>query len=54
MKSILMKTMMLAVAVCAAAMTKAADIEFLRELVAIPSATADIPQVNRAMYAMKD
>ena len=27
----------------------ATDLEFVRELVAIPSASADIPQVNRAM-----
>ena len=31
----------------------AADLELLRELMAIPSASADIPQVNRAMQAMK-
>ena len=54
MKSTTLKKMVFAVAVCAAAVAGATDIEFLRELVAIPSATADIPQVNRAMYAMKD
>ena len=32
----------------------ATDLEFVRELVAIPSASADIPQVNRAMRRMKD
>jgi acetylornithine deacetylase/succinyl-diaminopimelate desuccinylase-like protein len=32
----------------------ATDMEFLKELVAIPSASADIPQVNRAMHTMKD
>ena len=35
------------------ATSSAADLEFLRELVAIPSSSTDIPQVNRAMQAMK-
>ena len=37
-----------------AACAAATDIEFVKELVAIPSASADVPQVNRAMRAMKD
>ena len=32
----------------------ATDMAFVKELVAIPSASADIPQVNRAMRTMKD
>ncbi|MBR2839266.1 MAG: M20/M25/M40 family metallo-hydrolase [Kiritimatiellae bacterium] len=38
---------------CVSACACATDMEFLGELVAIPSASADIPQVNRAMHAMK-
>ncbi len=37
------------VSVCAFA----TDMEFVKELVAIPSASSDIPQVNRAMHTMK-
>jgi len=37
----------------AAARADAADLEFLRELVSIPSASSDIPEVNRAVRAMK-
>ena len=49
MKSTMLKKMMFAVAVCAVMVAGATDMEFLRELVAIPSATADIPQVNRVV-----
>lgn len=50
MKAILMTCLaaVLSVAACAA------DMAFLKELVEIPSASSDIPQVNRAMRAMKD
>ena len=48
------KKAVLVAAIFAATLLGAADMEFLRELVAIPSASADIPQVNRAMHAMKD
>ena len=34
--------------------TRGADLEFLKKLVEIPSASADIPQVNVAMRAMKE
>jgi len=47
------KTVLLTVAICGMAAAKAVDIEFFRDLVAIPSASADIQQVNRATRAMK-
>ena len=50
MKRIAMLAVAMGLSVCAFA----ADMEFLKELVAIPSASADIPQVNRAMRTMKD
>lgn len=37
----------------AALSAEAVDIDFLREMVAIPSVSADVPQVNRAMRTMK-
>ena len=48
-----MKTIMLAIAISASAMAQAIDVDFLREMIAIPSVSADIPQVNRAVRAMK-
>lgn len=48
-----MKKAILILAATAAASAQAVDVDFLRELVAIPSVSADIPQVNRATRAMK-
>ena len=51
-----MNKMRMATAILAAAAATAAqaiDVDFLRELVAIPSVSADIPQVNRAARTMK-
>ena len=50
-----MKNMILAASfgLAAACGTQAADLEFLKELVEIPSSSEDYPQVNRAMDAMK-
>ena len=50
-----MKKLMLAASVCllASGGAMAADLEFLKELVEIPSSSIDYPQVNRAMRAMK-
>ena len=48
-----MKRMMIAIAVSASAMAQAIDVDFLREMVAIPSVSADIPQLNRAVRTMK-
>ena len=48
-----MRSLVAAAAACVAVTAGAADLEFLGELVAIPSASEDIPQVNRAMRAMK-
>ena len=48
------KVATLAAAMGVAACVFATDMEFVKELVAIPSASADIPQVNRAMRTMKD
>lgn len=50
MKRVAMLSAAIGLSVC----SFATDMEFLKELVAIPSASADIPQVNRAMRAMKD
>ena len=47
------KTMLIAMAVSAAAAAQAIDVDFLREMVAIPSVSTDIPQVNRAVRTMK-
>ena len=47
-----MKHIILSVAAFALA-ANAIDVEFLRELVAIPSVSADVAQVNRASRAMK-
>ena len=47
------KIMVMAMAVSAFAAAQAIDVDFLRELVAIPSVSADIPQVNRAVRTMK-
>ena len=44
----------LIVTAATAACAPAIDMQFMKELVAIPSASADIPQVNRAMLFMKD
>ena len=38
---------------CVSVCAFATDMEFVKELVAIPSASSDIPQVNRAMHTMK-
>ena len=48
-----MKKTALILATAVAAAASAADVDFLRELIAIPSVSADIPQVNRATRAMK-
>ena len=47
------KIMVMAMAVSAFAAAQAIDVDFLRELVAIPSVSTDIPQVNRAVRTMK-
>ena len=44
----------LVVTAATAACAPAIDMQFMKEMVAIPSASADIPQVNRAMLFMKD
>ena len=50
-----MKKMLLAASAClvAACVAQSADLDFLKELVEIPSSSIDYPQVNRAMRAMK-
>ena len=50
-----MKKILLAAVLAAAApaAVQALDVDFLRELVAIPSVSADLPQLNRAVRAMK-
>ena len=50
-----MKNLLLAASVClfASGVASAADLEFLKELVEIPSSSIDYPQVNRATRAMK-
>jgi acetylornithine deacetylase/succinyl-diaminopimelate desuccinylase-like protein len=48
-----MKTIAMAMAAAAAISAQAVDVEFLREMIAIPSVSADIPQVNRAVRTMK-
>ena len=47
------KMAMMALAVSAFVAVQAIDVDFLRELVAIPSVSDDIPQVNRAVRTMK-
>ena len=47
------KSMLVLLAVAVATAAQAIDVEFLRELVAIPSVSADTPQVNRAVRFMK-
>ena len=50
-----MKKILLTASIClaAACVAQSADLEFLKELVEIPSSSIDYPQVNRAMRAMK-
>ena len=50
-----MKKMLLAASAClvAACVAQSADLDFLKELVEIPSSSIDYPQVNRTMRAMK-
>ena len=47
------KTLAFAAATAACMAAQALDVEFLREMIAIPSVSADIPQVNRAVRTMK-
>ena len=47
------KSVALFFAAAAAVSAQAVDVEFLREMIAIPSVSADIPQVNRAVRTMK-
>ena len=48
-----MKKSLLILATATALSASAVDVDFLREMIAIPSVSADIPQVNRATQAMK-
>ncbi len=47
------KMILMAMAVSVFAAVQAIDVDFLREMIAIPSVSADIPQVNRAVRTMK-
>ena len=47
------KTLAFAAAAAACMAAHALDVEFLREMIAIPSVSADVPQVNRAVRTMK-
>ena len=47
------RLVLMAMAMWALASVQAVDVDFLRELVAIPSVSDDIPQLNRAVEAMK-
>ena len=48
------KTAVLYLSMALAACAGAADLDFLKQLVEIPSSSVDYPQVNRAMRAMKE
>ena len=50
----MMKRLAVGTALLATSVASAVDMDLLRDLVAIPSSSVDVPQVNRAMRLMRD